>query len=74
MRNARPPCLATPTTAALKQLKHTARIPCLQAYANARGVGLVGDMPIYVGGQSADVWAHRQLFELQADGKPALVR
>jgi 4-alpha-glucanotransferase len=45
----------------------------LKAYANARGVGLVGDMPIYVGGQSADVWAHRHLFELQADGKPALV-
>ena len=75
MRSARPPCLAaTPTAAALKQLKRVVRIPCLQAYANARGVGLVGDMPIYVGGQSADVWAHRQLFELQADGKPALVR
>ena len=49
-------------------------LPLLQAYANARGVGLVGDMPIYVGGQSADVWAHRHLFELQPDGKPALVR
>ena len=47
---------------------------CLQAYANSRGVGLVGDMPIYVGGQSADVWANRRLFELQPDGKPALVR
>jgi 4-alpha-glucanotransferase len=46
----------------------------LQAYANSRGVGLVGDMPIYVGGQSADVWAHRDLFELQPDGTPALVR
>ena len=46
----------------------------LQAYANSRGVGLVGDMPIYVGGQSADVWANRRLFELLPDGKPALVR
>ncbi|EFN57034.1 hypothetical protein CHLNCDRAFT_21506 [Chlorella variabilis] len=45
----------------------------LKAYANSRGVGLVGDMPIYVGGQSADVWAHRDLFELLPDGKPALV-
>ena len=46
----------------------------MQAYANGRGVGLVGDMPIYVGGQSADVWAHRDLFELRSDGTPALVR
>lgn len=36
----------------------------MQAYANARGVRLVGDMPIYVGGHSADVWASRHLFEL----------
>lgn len=45
----------------------------LKAYANRRGIGLVGDMPIYVGGQSADVWANRPLFELLPDGKPALV-
>ncbi|KAL4434072.1 hypothetical protein ABPG75_000513 [Micractinium tetrahymenae] len=45
----------------------------LKSYANARGIGLVGDMPIYVGGQSADVWANRDLFELQPDGTPALV-
>lgn len=48
--------------------------PSPQAYANERGIGLVGDMPIYVGGQSADVWANRDLFELQPDGTPALVR
>ena len=30
-------------------------------------------MPIYVGGQSADVWANRHLFELTATGAPALV-
>ena len=30
-------------------------------------------MPIYVGGNSADVWASRHLFELTEDGKPALV-
>lgn len=45
----------------------------VKAYANGHGVGLVGDMPIYVGGQSADVWAHRDLFELRSDGTPALV-
>jgi hypothetical protein len=31
----------------------------LKAYANGRGVKLVGDMPIYVGGHSADVWVRR---------------
>ena len=45
----------------------------LQAYANAKGVGIVGDMPIYVGGQSADVWANQHLFELNADGEPEQV-
>jgi hypothetical protein len=38
--------------------------PTPQAYANSLGVKVVGDMPIYVGGQSADVWANRHLFEL----------
>ena len=43
-------------------------------YASARGVTIVGDMPIYVGGHSADVWANRKLFQLdQSTGKPALV-
>ncbi|KAI8473849.1 MAG: glycoside hydrolase superfamily [Monoraphidium minutum] len=36
----------------------------VKAYANSLGILVVGDMPIYVGGQSADVWAHRHLFEL----------
>lgn len=46
----------------------------VRRYANDRGVTLVGDMPIYVGGQSADVWANRELFELDpSTGKPALV-
>ena len=30
----------------------------------------MGDMPIYVGGQSADVWAYQDLFELSKDGAP----
>lgn len=29
---------------------------------------IVGDMPIYVGAQSADVWAHQELFELDDSG------
>ena len=45
----------------------------LKAYANSKGVSLVGDMPIYVGGQSADVWANQDLFLLGGDCKPAAV-
>lgn len=44
-----------------------------QAYANSKGVKIVGDIPIYVGGQSADVWAYQNLFELGADGQPIMV-
>ena len=40
----------------------------LQAYANSKDVKIVGDMPIYVGAQSADVWAHQELFELDDSG------
>lgn len=36
-------------------------------YANAKGIKIIGDMPIYVGGQSADVWANRHLFELNEE-------
>lgn len=45
----------------------------VKSYANGRGISIVGDMPIYVGGQSADVWANQKLFELGEDGAPALV-
>jgi len=45
----------------------------VREYANQKGVKLVGDMPIYVGGHSADVWAHRALFEVAQDGTPAFV-
>lgn len=45
----------------------------IKNYANQKGISIVGDMPIYVGGQSADVWANQSLFELGADGAPLLV-
>ena len=45
-------------------------VATVQSYANANGISIVGDMPIYVGGQSADVWANQHLFELGPDGSP----
>ncbi len=45
----------------------------LRAYANGRGVGIVGDTPIFIAHQSAEVWAHQDLFELDASGRPTVV-
>ncbi len=45
----------------------------LKHYANERGVKLIGDVPIFVAYQSADVWAHRELFELDDAGLPTAV-
>ncbi|MBQ9784464.1 MAG: 4-alpha-glucanotransferase [Clostridia bacterium] len=41
----------------------------IKAYANARGVRIVGDVPIYVAYDSADVWANRAQFQLDNSGK-----
>ncbi len=45
----------------------------LREYATAKGVLLFGDLPIFVSLDSADVWAHRELFELDEDGRPITV-
>ena len=45
----------------------------LKSYANSKGISLVGDMPIYVGGHSADVWANQSLFLLGDDCKPLAI-
>ena len=42
----------------------------LKAYCHARGVRVIGDIPIYVDRNSADVWAHRDLFFLDEKGLP----
>ena len=45
----------------------------LRNYAHARGVRLFGDLPFYVAPSSAEVWAHRDLFQLRTDGAPAAI-
>ncbi|HMN10641.1 MAG TPA: 4-alpha-glucanotransferase [Gemmatimonadaceae bacterium] len=42
----------------------------LRGAAALRGVQLMGDLPIYVAHDSADVWANRALFRLREDGRP----
>ena len=45
----------------------------LRAHAASRGVGIIGDMPIYVAESSADVWGHGDVFELGEDLAPKRV-
>ncbi|OAE35686.1 hypothetical protein AXG93_1154s1400 [Marchantia polymorpha subsp. ruderalis] len=46
----------------------------IHKYANESGIRIIGDMPIYVGGHSADVWANRSSFMLDEDtGEPTMV-
>lgn len=44
-----------------------------KTYVNAQGVRLIGDLPIYVSLDSADVWSERQEFLLGQDGLPTKV-
>ena len=41
--------------------------------AHARGIRIVGDLPIYVAFGSADVWANRDFFTVDEDGRPETV-
>lgn len=45
----------------------------LRAYAREKGVGIIGDMPIYVSMDSADVWADPGSFQLDEHGVPSEV-
>ena len=45
----------------------------VRAYANEKGIRIMGDIPIYVAYDSCDVWANRDQFQLDEDGKPTAV-
>jgi 4-alpha-glucanotransferase len=45
----------------------------LRSYAHSRGIRLVGDAPIFVAHQSADVWSRSAEFQLDATGEPEVV-
>jgi 4-alpha-glucanotransferase len=49
------------------------QLGALKAYANARGVALVGDLPIFIAHHSADCWARPDLYHLDAHGLPRVV-
>ena len=45
----------------------------LKQYANGKGIQIIGDVPIYVPLDSADVWAEPRLFQLDANRQPRMV-
>ncbi|MFZ4285739.1 4-alpha-glucanotransferase [Variovorax sp. HJSM1_2] len=45
----------------------------LKAYANTRGIRIIGDAPIFIAYQSAEVWARQELFELDTHGRARVV-
>ncbi|MGD0212895.1 MAG: 4-alpha-glucanotransferase [Terriglobales bacterium] len=45
----------------------------LKTYCQERGIRFMGDIPIYVAHDSADVWAHPELFDLDDQGRPNVV-
>lgn len=45
----------------------------VKQYANDRGISIIGDLPIYVSADSAEVWARPELFQLDEDFVPSAV-
>lgn len=45
----------------------------LKRYTNERDVRIVGDIPIFVAHDSADVWANQELFQLDGEGQPTVL-
>ncbi len=45
----------------------------LKGYANRKGIQIIGDLPIFVAYDSADVWANPGLFFLDEEGTPTVV-
>jgi len=45
----------------------------LKTYCHAKGIRIIGDVPVYVAHDSAEVWAHRKQFHLDEQGNPLVV-
>jgi 4-alpha-glucanotransferase len=45
----------------------------LKQYANQRSIQIIGDIPIFIAYQSAEVWARQELFELGEDHLPTVI-
>jgi len=78
LRDRQPAALAAARRALAHEIAAVARAQCefaccwreFRRRVNDLGVRLFGDVPLFVTHHSADVWAHRELFEIGADGLP----
>jgi 4-alpha-glucanotransferase len=57
----------------LTQFLFTEQWQRVRAACRARSITILGDLPIFVAHDSADVWARPELFRLDADGRPTIV-
>ncbi len=55
------------------QFVFAAQWQAVKEYANDRGIQIMGDLPIFVAYDSADVWGHPELFTLDSEGRPLVV-
>ncbi len=55
------------------QYKFFAQWQALKTYANEKGIRIIGDIPIYVSMDSADAWAHPELFQLDEESQPIAI-
>lgn len=56
-----------------QQMKFEQQWSALKSYAHEQGVKIIGDIPIYVAFDSADSWAHPELFRFDENSRPAAV-
>ncbi len=49
------------------------QLAALRAYAGSRGIKLLGDLPMFISPNSADVWSHPELFLLDKKRRPTAV-
>jgi 4-alpha-glucanotransferase len=45
----------------------------VKSYANSRGIQIIGDIPIFVAEDSADVWGHPESFQLDENSRPTVI-
>jgi 4-alpha-glucanotransferase len=55
------------------QFRFSQQWNALRRYANAHDIKIMGDIPIFVAHDSADVWAHPDLYYLDGQGRPTMV-
>jgi 4-alpha-glucanotransferase len=73
LRLARQKGRATIRAVKIQQFLFERQWQALRQYARRRHVQIIGDVPIFVAHDSADVWAHPELFTLDAGGRPTVV-